>query len=239
MIPLTENTGAGDILEIILTEAQTTAMPCIVCYRDIDTSTYTPGRTVSSSNGITAAPILAKPAASHQRIVDLISAYNADNVTHNVTIRFNANGTTYTLWKGALLVGETLRYEEKSGWRRYDTNALPVESYPVPPMDVQIFTAGSGNWTKPTWFTSKCVYVVCIGAGGGGGGGGTNTGAVSRNGGCGGGGGSYVAKLFRADEVATGGTEAYVVGVGGTLGAASGNTAGNGGGEATLLGGIQ
>jgi len=34
--------------------------------------------------------------------------------------------------------------------------------------DVQVYTTGTGNWTKPAWAT--LVRCICIGGGGGGGG---------------------------------------------------------------------
>jgi hypothetical protein len=90
--------------------------------------------------------------------------------------------------------------------------------------NVQVFTTGSGNWSKPAG--ARFVQVECVGGGGAGGG----TAAVSAAGGArggGGGGGGYARKVFAAS--ALGATEAYVVGAGGTPGAAGANNGGDGG----------
>ena len=81
---------------------------------------------------------------------------------------------------------------------------------------VDIYTSGSGNWTKPSWAT--LIRVVCIGGGGGGGGGGSGASTTAISGGGGGGGASLNETWFLASDL--GSTEPYAVGVGGSAGAA-------------------
>jgi hypothetical protein len=87
------------------------------------------------------------------------------------------------------------------------------------PVDVQTFTSGSGNWTKPAGATT--VRVIQVGAGGSGGGGDTAASATTVSGGAGGGGGGRLEAVFDASQL--GSTEAYSVGAG-----ASGGSGGTG-----------
>jgi hypothetical protein len=48
--------------------------------------------------------------------VDFISIYNRDTVNATVTIKMDANSTEYILWKGILAAGETLQYNDKTGF---------------------------------------------------------------------------------------------------------------------------
>ena len=93
--------------------------------------------------------------------------------------------------------------------------------------DIQVFTSGSGNWTKPSWATA--VQVICIGGGGGGGGGNVVAAGTTFAGGGAGGGASRTECLYVAADL--GSTEPYSVGAGGTAGTAG---TGAGGGQPTL-----
>src|SRR5271157_4068211 len=92
-----------------------------------------------------------------------------------------------------------------------------------PLVDIQVYTSGTGNWTKPTWAT--LVRAICIGAGGGGGGGVLAASTTAASGGGGGGGGGRKEAIFQPASL--GSTEAYAVGSGSSGGAAgTGATAG-------------
>lgn len=94
--------------------------------------------------------------------------------------------------------------------------------------NVQVFTSGSGNWTKPAG--AKWVTVLMMGAGGGGGSGNLAASGTSTTGGSGGGGGVVVQTRYNASDLAA--TVAYAIGAGGTGGAAitGAAAAGNAGG---------
>jgi len=118
MLILTETT---DNLQVVLNGAITTnQMRCMACWRDITTSAFTPGRTVTDTNNTTDVNVVASPAASTQRVVDYLSIYNADTVAGIVTVKFDANGTEYILFKCTLSTGERLDYAEGQGFNVYN-----------------------------------------------------------------------------------------------------------------------
>ena len=90
--------------------------------------------------------------------------------------------------------------------------------------DVQTFTTGTGNWTKPS--SGTYVLVQVWGAGGSGG-----KGSSGDEPGSGGGGGAYVEKLFLIGDLA--GTEPYSIGAGGVA-QTTASTAGNVGNNSTF-----
>lgn len=111
-------------LQIILSTAMTTTnMAITVDYVDLTVTTTVPGLTTSSSNGVTAATILAAPAASTQRKVNSISVYNADSVSKSLIIRINDNGTFYPLINMSLSPLDTLSYTDTNGWSVVSTTA--------------------------------------------------------------------------------------------------------------------
>lgn len=114
MLILTETT---DQIEVVLGTAVTTnQLRCFSCWRDITTTAFTPGRTVINTNSTTDVVVVPSPAASTQRVCDVLNIYNHDTVAHTVTVKFDANGTEYILWSGVLITGQTLIYQEGNGW---------------------------------------------------------------------------------------------------------------------------
>lgn len=114
MLILTETT---DNLQVVLSGNVTTnQLQCVASWRDITTTTYTPGRTLVSTNNTTDVNLVPAPAASTQRVIDMISVYNADTVPALVTIKLDANGTEYILYKQTIANGEFIKYIEGAGW---------------------------------------------------------------------------------------------------------------------------
>lgn len=115
MIILTSTT---DSIQILLGQTITTnQMQCYVSFRDTTASAITPGSRVVVTNSTTAVDLVQAPASSTQRIVDFLTVQNVDTVQNDVTIRFNDNGTTYTLFKTRLGVGDKIEYHEGKGFR--------------------------------------------------------------------------------------------------------------------------
>lgn len=114
MIILSETT---DRLQIVLAGNVTANhLQCTAFWRDVTATTFTPGRSVVLSNNTTDRDIVVSPASATQRVIDLLTVYNADTANATVTIKLDANGTDYILWRGILGVGEMLQYNDKSGF---------------------------------------------------------------------------------------------------------------------------
>jgi len=106
-----------DKIEVILGGTITTnQLPCYCSWRDRTATTFIAGRTLINTNSGTAVDITGSPASSTQRIIDEINVFNADTVNAVITVRFNANGTTYTLFKATLAPNETIVYQDGEGF---------------------------------------------------------------------------------------------------------------------------
>lgn len=109
-----------DTIEIVLWGAITTnQLRCVTARRDITTTGYTPWRTVINSNNTTDATIVGSPWASTQRVVDTINVYNHDTATATVTIKHDANGTEYILFKWDIAAQERLEYIDWEWFRTF------------------------------------------------------------------------------------------------------------------------
>lgn len=114
MIILTETT---DNLQVALGGSVTAnQLPCSSFWRDVTTNSFTPGRSLAVTNNIADVNVVSSPAASTQRIIDFISIYNRDTANATVTVKIDANGTEYILWRGILATGEMLQYNDKNGF---------------------------------------------------------------------------------------------------------------------------
>lgn len=139
MITLTETT---DTIEVDLASAHTsTSLKCVATWRDLTSSAMTPGRSLQTTNGTTEVTLVAAPAASTDRLVDFISVFNEDTITHTVTVRFDANATQYTLFEAELQSGETLQYTDADGWRTFADGGALKQSM------VSGFNPVSNGWT--------------------------------------------------------------------------------------------
>ncbi len=95
-------------------------LQCTAYYRDITSSAFDASRTLVDTNNTTDVDLVPAPASSTQRVVDFMSIYNRDTATATLTVKYDANGTEYILWKGDLSAGERLEYSDKSGFNVYD-----------------------------------------------------------------------------------------------------------------------
>jgi hypothetical protein len=115
MIILSETT---DTLQIVLGGNVTTnQLECYTSWRDRTSTTFVAGRTVINTNNTTDVTIAGSPAGSTQRVIDYISVYNDDTVNATVTIKLDANGTEYILFKTTLATGEKIEYHEGQGFK--------------------------------------------------------------------------------------------------------------------------
>ncbi len=115
MIILSEIT---DNLQIVLGGNVTTnQLQCMTSWRDRTSTTFIAGRTVTTTNNTTDVTLAAAPASSTQRIIDFISVFNNDTVNANVTIKLDANGTEYVLFKTTLARDEKIEYQEGQGFK--------------------------------------------------------------------------------------------------------------------------
>jgi len=126
MIVLADTT---DRIEMLLNgTVATNQLSGMTSYRDLTASAFTPGRTVASTNNSTAVQIAPAPASSTTRVIDFISIYNNDTASATVTVRFNANGTMYTLSRVTLAAGEKLEYSEGVGFQVIATTGAVKQS---------------------------------------------------------------------------------------------------------------
>jgi hypothetical protein len=152
-----------DTIEVVLGGSVTTnQLRCVSAWRDVTTTAYTPGRTVTNTNNTTAVAAVAAPGASTQRVVDLISVYNADTVSQTVTVKYDDNGTEYVLWSGTLTSGETLTYCDGAGWSRVGGTlgyTLAVQALTTTPTDAQTVYFGSLPKAPVTAAATSKVYI--------------------------------------------------------------------------------
>lgn len=100
----------------------TNQLPVMVCYADQTTTTYLGATQLATTNNTTSVDICAAPGASTTRDVDLIDVYNRDTAIAVVSIIYNDNATTYTIYKASVAIGEHLIYTHAEGWRHIDAN---------------------------------------------------------------------------------------------------------------------
>lgn len=108
-------TQTNDKIQITLSgTVATNQAHCIATWHDItSTPSYVPGRSVAVTNNNSDVDWVASPPASTQRRVEYMSVYNNDTAPITATIRFDAAGTDYIMWKGVIGVGEHLEYDGK------------------------------------------------------------------------------------------------------------------------------
>ena len=100
-------------LEVKLAAAvATTELPITANFVDVTTTGYTPGASDTVTTGTTAVVAVAAPAASTQRMVKLLTIYNADSAHAIVTLQRTTGGTPRILCRILLMMGATLIYTD-------------------------------------------------------------------------------------------------------------------------------
>lgn len=120
-------TTVNQKLQLVLSGAITSnQLPVSVAYSDKTTAAYTGGIQLANSNSTTAVDICSAPGASTIRDIDGITVQNADTVSATVTVRFNDNGTTYTIFKALLATGDQLNYTHGQGWKTINSSGALI-----------------------------------------------------------------------------------------------------------------
>jgi len=111
--------SSSDKLTAQLSADVTTNQPvCYVSYCD-----EMPGRNVikgnaaTLANGTTPVVLAGSPMPGFFREIKYLSVQNVDTAAAQVSIKFDANGTTYELTKVTLAAGEKLEYSSESGFK--------------------------------------------------------------------------------------------------------------------------
>lgn len=110
--------NTDETVEAIMADAVSATAPVwYVTYADHTTTTLTPGQENGVLNGTTEVEILSSPAASTQRQVKYINIYNADVVTHTISVNFEDGSTERLLVKAQVFSGEVMTWSAETGWR--------------------------------------------------------------------------------------------------------------------------
>lgn len=119
-------TATTDKLQLVTSAAAT--VDVVALYVEAVTSGLTgqnPGRQLTAITTATTTDILGAPGASNTRTLKQVTVRNKDATNQvDVTLLYNANGTTYELYKVTLLPGEAFIYIEGVGF-------FPLKPAPV------------------------------------------------------------------------------------------------------------
>lgn len=114
--------NTGDTLQIVLATGRTTNdLDIISTFRDITTTTFTPNKQLSRSNGTNIVSFISSPSLNSQRVIDYISINNSDTINHLVTINLNDGSNSYTLLKTIISPNEKIEYQEGVGFKVINT----------------------------------------------------------------------------------------------------------------------
>lgn len=132
-------------LQVVLSEAKTTNDCAVVASWFDSGTTPTGGPQLANTNGVTAVDVVSAPASGYIRQVNELTVFNADTVSHGVTVRFNDNATLYTIIKASLLTGETLTYSKSLGWHTLDASGNLKQS--LSGTTANLTDYATGTWT--------------------------------------------------------------------------------------------
>lgn len=152
----------------IETGASTTNPTFVTGYSDIGTNgiSYAPGSAVGSLTGATAVDIVEGPPTGISRQIKSIVIYNADTVTHDITIEYDDNGTIYTLYTFVgVLAGDTIQFTYETGWADNTTSSVVAFTDLT---DVPSSYIGHAGDTVKVNVTEDGLEFVTGGGGGGG-----------------------------------------------------------------------
>lgn len=218
--------SASDLLRVVTSSAN--ALDAHVSLVTNSTTAYTPLRVNTAIAAAATTSIAFGPAASQQRHVKYVSL-NARGGANTVTVEHFDGATSIRLCSVTLQAGETLEYNDTTGWLVKDaTGATKTTGVGAGRLlrAPQIVLATNAAFAHPTG--TNTIVVEGVGGGGGGGGAAAVAGAV----GSGGNSGNWGRKTFTSVN----GTSNITVGAAGTTG--SGAAGGNGGNSSFVHNGV-
>lgn len=129
MLVLTETT---DKIQAVLGGAVAANQPqCYASYRDFTGSTgadYDAGRNGINTNGNTDIDLVGSPSSGKRRVIDFLSIHNRDTANVTPTIKLDANGTEFILWRATLAPDERVEYSDGVGFRVFGSNGALKQS---------------------------------------------------------------------------------------------------------------
>ncbi len=119
--------GTTDKLQLITSSAATVDVHA--SWADLNAGTVTPGRTNTAISSGATTDIVATPASSTTRNVKTLHINNKDaSLSCDVTVVYNANGTSFNLCKFTLRAGDTLEYIEGIGFFVIASTVNPLKN---------------------------------------------------------------------------------------------------------------
>lgn len=153
-----------DKIEVALGGAVTAnQLQCFTSWRDRTATSFIAGRTAINTNNTTDVDISGSPGASTQRIIDYISVFNPDTALANVTIKLDADGTEYILWKGDVATGGKVEFVEGVGFTYIPQSpqgyAINVQCITSSPADGATYYYGMKPIANNTTAGANKVYI--------------------------------------------------------------------------------
>jgi hypothetical protein len=215
-------TSTSDKLQLVTTGTANTDVQA--SFVDNSTGAPVPDRKNTAISTAATTDIVPAPGSGVQRNVKHLSVRNKHATASQTVTVLHTDGTTpVELFKCTLLPGESLLFNDGTGFTVYDSAGGVKQSGRTGRyLRTTILTSGTSYTTGPDVNT---IFARLIGGGGQGGGCAATIGCV----GSGGGSGGYAEKTF---GVSPNTAYAYAIGAGGTSGAAGAN--GQAGGDTTL-----
>lgn len=141
---ITIDHAAAGGLGIVLGEAHSTSsVGVVVSYRTINPDVPSNTSRIQSfnSNGTTGVSLLTVPSSPIWYDVDNIVVHNADSISHTFVLAFGF----FNMFRVLLLSGERAEYNDREGWKVYDTNGAVKITQTEPRRRVAFLTADVTN----------------------------------------------------------------------------------------------
>jgi hypothetical protein len=148
--------STSKVLQVVLAAAHaTTALDLQATWRDVTATTYVGGESSDVSNGSTPVPLVAAPAASTQRFIDYIAIFNADTISHTVSVRTLTVATPRVHIRTTLRSGESLYFVD-GGWQVLNARAARLvemaAATPAPAVAVPFYKIGTAAEVAGAWY---------------------------------------------------------------------------------------